>query len=148
MLSRQEEQFRSCPLLFSLRDEETIELLDDWLNRPDDDQLVDLRQPPWNYSACPPPYLVKPIQANRYDLVSRYQGLFQHPGIAVVPFDLEAASSFAAIRQDKRIRPPDAIQMACAAAAGTDLFITNDDRLSKLHVPNIQFLSSLDQAPI
>lgn len=38
-----------------LRDQETIELLDDWLKRPHDDQFVDLRQPPWNYPACPPP---------------------------------------------------------------------------------------------
>lgn len=37
------------------RDQETIELLDDWLKRPDHDQFVDLRQPPWNYPACPPP---------------------------------------------------------------------------------------------
>jgi len=92
--------------------------------------------------------LVKPIQSNRQDLVSRYQDFFQRPGISIVPFDLEAASIFATIRQDKKIRPPDAIQMACAAAAGTDLFITNDDRLSKLHVPGIHFISSLDQAPI
>ena len=45
--------------------------------------------------------LVKPIQSNRQDLVSRYQDFFQRPGISVIPFDMEAASSFAAIRQDK-----------------------------------------------
>ena len=38
-----------------VRDQETIGLLDDWLKRPDDDGFVDLRQPPWNYPACPPP---------------------------------------------------------------------------------------------
>ena len=92
--------------------------------------------------------LVKPIQSNRQDLVSRYQGFFQRPGISVIPFDMEAASSFAAIRQDKRIRPPDAIQLACAAAAGIDLFITNDDRLSRFHVQGIHFITGLDQAPI
>jgi predicted nucleic acid-binding protein len=92
--------------------------------------------------------LVKPIQSKRQDLVSRYQDFFQRPGISVIPFDIEAATSFAAIRQDKRIRPPDAIQMACAAAANTDLFITNDDRLSKFHVQGIHFITSLDQAPV
>ena len=50
--------------------------------------------------------LVKPIQSNRQDLVSRYHDFFQRPGMTVIPFDMEAASSFAAIRQDKRIRPP------------------------------------------
>lgn len=92
--------------------------------------------------------LVKPIQANRQDLVRRYQDFFQRPGISVIPFDLEAASNFAAIRQDKLISPPDAIQMACAAAANTDLFITNDDRLSKFHVQGVHFIAGLDQAPI
>jgi len=38
-----------------VRDQETIGLLDDWLKRPDDDGFIDLRQPPWNYPACPPP---------------------------------------------------------------------------------------------
>jgi len=39
----------------SARDQETIVLLDEWLRRPDDDQFIDLRQPPSNYTACPPP---------------------------------------------------------------------------------------------
>ena len=38
-----------------VRDQETIGLLTDWLKRPDDDGFIDLRQPPWNYPACPPP---------------------------------------------------------------------------------------------
>ena len=38
-----------------VRDQETIGLLDDWLKRPDDDRFIDLRQPPWNYSANSPP---------------------------------------------------------------------------------------------
>ena len=38
-----------------VRDQETIGFLDDWLKRPDDDGFIDLRQPPWNYPACPPP---------------------------------------------------------------------------------------------
>ena len=38
-----------------VRDQETIRLLDDWLKRPDDDGFIDLRQPSWNYPACPPP---------------------------------------------------------------------------------------------
>jgi len=39
---------------------------------------------------------------------------------------------------------PDAIQLACAAAA--HLFITNDDRLSRKQVPGVKFIASLDQA--
>jgi len=42
--------------------------------------------------------------------------------------------------------PPDAIQLACAALVGVDLFVTNDDRLSRLTVPGIEFLVPLDRA--
>ena len=41
---------------------------------------------------------------------------------------------------------PDAIQLACAAAAAIDLFITNDDRLSRKHVPEVKFVTSLERA--
>ena len=44
---------------------------------------------------------------------------------------------------DRTIRAPDAIQLACAASGGTDLFITNDDRLSRKNVPGIAFIQSL-----
>ncbi len=67
-------------------------------------------------------------------------------GARVVPFDATAARRYAAIRLDRGIRPPDAIQLACAAEAGVDLFITNDERLSRKIVPGIQFLTSLDRA--
>ena len=92
--------------------------------------------------------LVKPITALRPDLVDRYQAFFRHPGLTVVPFDLAAAYIYAQVRQDKTIRPPDAIQLACAATLEVDLFITNDDRLSKKHVRGVQFITSLEKAPI
>ena len=49
----------------------------------------------------------------------------------------------AAIRADRTIRAPDTIQLACAAAAGVDLFITNDDRLSRKVMPGVKFITSL-----
>ena len=67
-------------------------------------------------------------------------------GATVLPFDHHAARRFADIRRDRSIRAPDAIQLACAAAANVDLFVTNDDRLSRKHVRGIQFLQSLDKA--
>ena len=38
------------------------------------------------------------------------------------------------------------IQLASAATAGVDLFITNDDRLSRKHVPDVKFITSLERA--
>jgi len=64
----------------------------------------------------------------------------------IVPFDEQASRRYAAIRQDRAIKPADAIQLACAAAAGVDLFITNDDRLSSRNVPGVKFITSLERA--
>ena len=66
----------------------------------------------------------------------------------MVPFDRAAAPLFAAVRRDGGIRPPDAIQLACAAAAGVDLFITSDERLSRRVVPGIHFIQSLAAAAL
>ena len=52
---------------------------------------------------------------------------------------------FLAIRADWSIQAPDAIPLACAAAAGADLVITNDDRLSRKNVPGIAFMQSLQR---
>jgi hypothetical protein len=64
----------------------------------------------------------------------------------ILPFDAACSPRYAAIRVDRTIKPPDAIQLACAAAAATDLFITNDARLSKKHVPDVKFITSLERA--
>lgn len=64
----------------------------------------------------------------------------------IVSFDEEASRRYAAIRQDRAIKPADAIQLACAASAGVDLFITNDDRLSTRNVPGVKFITSLGRA--
>jgi predicted nucleic acid-binding protein len=92
--------------------------------------------------------LVRPLFVNRIDLQNRYQSFFRSPGIQVVPFDLSAALHYAHVRLDKTIRPADAIQLACAAAVGIDLFITNDDRLSTKFVAGVQFITSLEMAPV
>lgn len=64
----------------------------------------------------------------------------------ILPFDAACAPRYAAIRGDRAIKAPDAIQLACAAAADVDLFITNDDRLSRKHVPGVKFIASLERA--
>jgi predicted nucleic acid-binding protein len=92
--------------------------------------------------------LVKPVTAGRQDLVEQYRTFFRHPALLVIAFDFAAAVSYAQVRRDMAIRPADAIQLACAASQQVDLFITNDDRLSKKHVRGIQFISSLEKAPL
>src|SRR5688500_7918622 len=89
--------------------------------------------------------LVKPREANDEAGIRKFVDTLT--GIAVlVSFDKAVAQIYAAVRQDRSIRAPDAIQLSCAASMQTDLFITNDDRLAKKFVPGIQFIASLDKA--
>jgi predicted nucleic acid-binding protein len=89
--------------------------------------------------------LVKPSEGGHEALRQQYEEVLSRTA-RLVAFDREAAKRYAAIRRNRSIRPPDAIQLACAAQVGADLFITNDDRLSRLTIPGIQFLVSLDRA--
>ena len=45
-------------------------------------------------------------------------------------------------------RSADAIQLACAAHYGVDLFITNDQHLHKLTIPGIGFIAPLEKVPL
>ncbi len=89
--------------------------------------------------------LVKPVEVGDEILARRYEAALRN-GAAIIPFDVEAGRLYAGIRKDRTIRPPDAIQLACAAQASVDLFITNDERLSAKSIPRIQFISSLQRA--
>lgn len=90
--------------------------------------------------------LVKPLSQGDYGLAASFQ-----KGIAassvLIAFDEKSAWTYARLRQDRSLRAPDAIQLACAATAGVDLFITNDTRLHSKQVPGIQFIVSLDRVP-
>lgn len=90
--------------------------------------------------------LVKPLAVGDLAWADKYEKLLNTPGVSLLPFDRGSARIYAGIRQDKSIKPPDAIQLSCAAHAGCDLFITNDERLSKKIVPGIHFITSLTRA--
>jgi predicted nucleic acid-binding protein len=92
--------------------------------------------------------LVKPIEYGNAVLEAKYRALLRGPLVGLAPFDAVAGELFARVRQDRRIRTPDAIHLACAGSAGCDLFITNDERLSTALVPGIKFIVSMDRAPI
>lgn len=91
--------------------------------------------------------LVRPLETGDEQLADQYQHALT-AAATILPFDGPAARKFASIRRDRTIRPPDAIQLACAAAAGVDLFITNDQRLSRKVVPGIHFIQSLATATL
>ena len=92
--------------------------------------------------------LVKPVETRNHILEQKYRALLDAPTVTVLPFDRKAGDVFSVIRQNRSIKAPDAIQLATAASAQCDLFITNDERLSKAIVSGIQFIVSMDRAPL
>ena len=91
--------------------------------------------------------LVKPIENGDARLAARYEKFLERNSI-LLPFDNRAAMAYARLRADRSLRPPDTIQLACAASTGVDLFITNDVRLHSKQIPGIQFIVPLDNVPI
>ena len=89
--------------------------------------------------------LVKPLEVGRPEWAERYEKFLDAPGIHLIPFDRHGAKVYARLRLDRALRPPDAIQLACAASAGCNLFITNDERLSRKVVPGVDFIVPLRQ---
>jgi uncharacterized protein len=92
--------------------------------------------------------LVRPLRENDIETAERYRAMFQRPEVQITSFDQKAAQHYARVRRDTTIKVPDAIQLACAASAGVDLFITNDDRLSWKNIPGVNFITSLARAPM
>ena len=64
-------------------------------------------------------------------------------GFSFLPFDGKCVTPFARLRSVMGLKAPDAIHLACAAAAGVDMFLTGDTQLlnRRLHVPGIQFIA-------
>jgi len=73
--------------------------------------------------------LTKPYKDNRLDLVKQYKDFFSD--MELIELNSEIASMFANIRAKYNIKTPDAVQLASAIYGNADLFVTNDDRLSR-----------------
>jgi predicted nucleic acid-binding protein len=91
--------------------------------------------------------LVKPIERQDEQLARKYIDAISGASITI-NFDVKAARIYARLRSNRSLRPPDAIQLSCAATAGVDLFITNDSRLHSMRVEGIQFIVPLARAPL
>ncbi|HYL13606.1 MAG TPA: PIN domain-containing protein [Terriglobales bacterium] len=91
--------------------------------------------------------LVKPLERADMALCRRYEDAITRTAL-LLSFDAETARRYAAIRCDRSLRAPDAVQLSCAASANTDLFVTNDRRLQGKKIEGIQFIVALEQVPI
>ena len=91
--------------------------------------------------------LTKPKETRNAILERAYRNFFESDAVKVVPFEAHAAERFAEVRSRYTVRPADAIQLACAASEGIDLFVTNDSRLANIVIDGITFLTGLENVP-
>lgn len=88
--------------------------------------------------------LAFPVKRHDRAGAEQLQTFFASHALEVLPFPVQAAPRFAAIRAEYGLAPPDALHLAIAATAGVDLFLTNDHRLHRLKIPGIDFIAGLD----
>lgn len=91
--------------------------------------------------------IAKPKELGNVMLEKSYVNFFSSGAVELVAFGMDAAKRYGDIRSRERIRPADAIQLACASAAGTDLFVTNDNRLSGVVVSGVTFVTGIERIP-
>jgi predicted nucleic acid-binding protein len=91
--------------------------------------------------------LVKPTERGESELCVKYERAISSAA-TLIGFDVKAAKVYAALRSERSLKAPDAIQLACASSASVDLFVTNDERLQGRHVDGIQFIVPLEKVPI
>jgi len=88
--------------------------------------------------------LIGPAKTNDANLRHAIREYFASPGIELLPFNLETTEIYSRIRAENTVSAADAIHLATAAQARTDLFLTNDRRLANLTIPGIDFIAGLD----
>jgi predicted nucleic acid-binding protein len=88
--------------------------------------------------------LVGPYKVKSPAVAKQIREVFESQFVEVLPFTLATADLYARIRAQHAVSPADAIHLACAAEARTDLFLTNDAALPGKVVPGIQFIAGLN----
>ena len=88
--------------------------------------------------------LTGPRKRNDAAGISGLKKFFGSKEVEILPFTIEAADRYSMIRAEARVRQADGIHLATAAAAGVDVFVTNDGELRKLVIPGIRFFADLD----
>lgn len=88
--------------------------------------------------------LVGPQKRKAHEEIKELRDYFNSDEIELIPFSLATAEVYSRIRAANSVLPADAIHLASAAETRTNLFITNDKRMHKLHVPGIDFIAGLD----
>ena len=88
--------------------------------------------------------LTGPQKAGAAAVVAELREYFASEEIDLVPFTNSTAEDYSRIRAAHSVLPADAIHLASAAQVRADLFLTNDPKLLRLHVPGITFIAGLE----
>ncbi len=88
--------------------------------------------------------LTGPQKTKALTKVKEMREFFESDEVELIPFTISTAETYAKIRAEDSITPADAIHLASAAEARSDLFLTNDKKLQRLNIPGIKFIAGLD----
>jgi predicted nucleic acid-binding protein len=88
--------------------------------------------------------LIGPQKLEAHEKIKELKDYFESDEIELIPFTLATAEAYSRIRAESSVLPADAIHLASAAETRTDLFLTNDKKIQRLHVPGINFIAGLD----
>ena len=91
--------------------------------------------------------LVGPLRTGDVTAAGLIEQYFRSPAVTMLSFTPRAARLFAELRAHQGLKSVDALHLATSAAAGVDIFLTNDHRLQKIVVPGISFIAAID-APL
>jgi predicted nucleic acid-binding protein len=85
--------------------------------------------------------LVVPKRRGRQDLCQVYREMFESfPHLSVLPVDKVIAEIASDLRATRNLMTPDAIHVATALQAGAEAFVSQDDRLRNLPLPDLKVL--------
>jgi predicted nucleic acid-binding protein len=88
--------------------------------------------------------LVKPLKENRQDLVEEYRMIFEtFPNLSMIALDKSVAYLAASFCALYNFKPADSIQLASAASAKCDLFLTNDRDLIQIKDLKIYYMDEM-----
>jgi len=88
--------------------------------------------------------LTGPQKLHATESLAQIKDYFENGDIETIPFTAKTAELYAQIRAQNSVLPADAIHLASAAEAGSDLFLTNDRKLLRLNIPGIHFIAGLE----
>ncbi len=89
----------------------------------------------------------RPLRAGETDLLAAYERFFDLADVRIAEVDAAVIERATELRARHGFRSPDAIHLATAAIAQTDLFLTGDAALARCDEVKVEILSPRTGAP-